>query len=281
MNNIALTRRRFLAGTGLAAGAILAAATLPAWAKGRHLNSFGIQLYTVREQMKKDVAATLEAIASFGYKEVEFAGYFGHSPAKIKSMLQDAGLTAPSAHIGLSNFDKNLTKTLDDALEAGHKFVTVPAMPKILRNVEGYKKTADKFNVFGEEANKRGLRFGYHNHNFEFEVMDGITPYDLLLDRVDAKNMQFTLDLYWVTKAGHSPLAYIDKYPGRFEQCHVKDMDSKGNMVDVGDGIIDFPSIFAASKMAGFKHYYVEKDRTENSLLTAQRSAVYLKKLTF
>lgn len=288
--NAKLNRRSFMkvlsavVGTTLtttAAGVIVGAAVMPDGAKGRQLKSIGIQLYTVRDQMKLDVVATLKAIASFGYKEVEFAGYFGIAAKEVKKILNGEGLTSPSCHVALNVFDKDIHGALDRVAEVGHEYVTVPSLGKKLRTLDGYKMVAEQFNLIGEEANKRGIRFGYHNHAFEFDVIDGLTPYDILLDRVEQKNMQFTMDFYWIIFAGKDPLAYFKRHPGRFEQCHVKDMDAGGKMVDVGDGVIDFGKYFSQSELAGLKHYYVENDRPADSMKCAEKSARHLLELTF
>lgn len=277
-----MDRRRFLALSGAALGtSLVGLGSLPALAGGRKLKNIGIQLYTVRDHMKNSVPETLKALAGFGYKEMEFAGYFGHSPKEIKAMLADLGLTAPSTHVGINEFRKDIAAPLDHAVEVGHDYITVPFLNKKERTLDHYKAHAELFNKIGEEANKRGIRFGYHNHSFEFDVEDGVTPYDLLLERVDAENMQMTMDLFWITEAGRDPFEYFEKHPGRFEQCHVKDMAADGAMVDVGAGTIDFSRIFAASKQAGFKHYHVEHDRPTDSLLSAENSVNYLKTLTF
>ena len=280
MSEIEMNRRKFMLLTGatLAAGCV---AGSPLYAGERKLKNISIQLYTVRDHMKNSVSETLKAIAGFGYSEVEFAGYFGHSPKDIKSMLADVGLKPVSSHVGINEFRKDMSATLDHAAEVGHDYISIPFLNKKERTLDHYKAHADFFNKIGEEANKRGLRFGYHNHQFEFEVTDGVTPYDLLLERIDADKMQFTMDLFWIREAGRDPFDYFAKHPGRFEQCHVKDMTASGEMVAVGAGEIDFAKIFAASEQAGFKHYHVEHDRPTDSFASAKTSADHLKKLTF
>lgn len=283
MLNLNLSRRRFMALSGAALGTSMAGlGTMPAAAGGHSLKNIGIQLYTVRDHMKNSVPETLKAIADFGYTEVEFAGYFGHSAAETRKMLADTGLKAVSSHVGLNEFEKDLSATLDFAVEVGHEYISVPSLPRNMRSsLDYYKMIAEYFNKVGEAANERGIRFGYHNHAFEFALIDGETPYDVLLENVDAANMQLTMDLFWITKAGRDPFEYFEKHPGRFEQCHVKDMTTDGSMVAVGQGKIDFSKIFAASKQAGFKHYHVEHDRPVDSYASAKTSIDYLKDLEF
>ncbi len=112
----------------------------------------------------------------------------------------------------------------------------------------------------GESCREAGLRFGYHNHDFEFETIDGQIPFDVLLDETDPGLVDFELDLFWITKGGEDPLRYFERYPGRFTLCHVKDMAAGGEMVDVGAGGIDFAAIFARAEQAGLKHFFVEHD---------------------
>lgn len=232
--------------------------------------------------MAKSVPDTLAALGKMGYQEVEFAGYFDHSPGTIKSMVADAGLTTPSTHIQLTEIRDTLEQTMDMAAEIGHEYVVLAYLaPDARISLDQYKSYIDVFSKAGEAANKRGMRFGYHNHDFEFAPLDGVLPYDLMLEQIDSELMTMTMDLFWIHRAGHDPLHYFDKYPGRFAQCHVKDASSSGAMVDVGAGTIDFASIFARGEKAGFQHYYVEHDMPENSLQTAKNSIEYLQQLTF
>ena len=280
MNNLNVSRRHFLALSGAVIGTSVAG--LPVLAGDRKLKDISIQLYTVRDHMKESVPDTLKAIAGMGYTEVETAGYFGHSAKEFKTMLADVGLKTPSAHVSMSAFKEDMAATLDHAAEVGHNYITIPSISRDKRKtLDQYKATAEFFNKVGEEANKRGLRFNYHNHSFEFEVIDGVVPYDLLLDEVEAKNMGMEMDIYWVINAGRDPFEYFDRNPGRFEMCHVKDMAPGKKMVAVGAGEIDYAKIFAASEKAGLKHFHVEHDKPKDSFASARSSIEYLKKLTF
>ena len=140
---------------------------------------------------------------------------------------------------------------------------------------------AELFNKVGEKCQEAGLQFGYHNHDFEFDSLDGQIPYDLLLQGTDPKLVQMELDIYWIKKAGKDPLAYFERYRGRFALCHVKDMTEAEEMVDVGEGEIDFAEIFSKSEEAGLKHYFVEHDHPEDPLKSIKTSFKYLKQLEF
>lgn len=277
------SRRQFVNLIGLSAGAsLLAGVAIPAGAAERRLENIGIQLYTVRDRMAKNVPATLNALSELGYREVEFAGYFGYQPAEVRTFLADAGLSSPSTHIGLEQIHDSLEQTMDMAAEIGHEYVVLAYLAEKDRSsLDQYKSYVELFSQAGEAAKKRGLQFGYHNHHFEFSPLDGVLPYDFMLDNIDSELMKMTMDLYWITRAGKDPLPYFDKYPGRFKQCHVKDMAEGGAMVDVGSGTIDFAEIFAQSDKAGFEHYYVEHDSPTDSLQSAANSIAYLNKLYF
>lgn len=281
-----LTRRKFLNQGATITGASLLGLSLglpntSAYAQNR-LEKVGLELYTVRGLMAESVAETLKAVAEIGYQEVEFAGYFDHSAADIKSMVADAGLTTPSTHIQLPEIRDELEATMDYAAEAGHDYVVLAYLvPAARTSLDQYKSYIDIFGKAGEAAKSRGMQFGYHNHDFEFVELDGVKPYDYMLQQVDADLMAMTLDLYWIHRAGNSALEYIDKHPGRFGQCHVKDADANGRIVDVGTGVIDFASIFAQKDKAGFQHFHVEHDMPRNALETATNSFNYLQNLEF
>ena len=247
-----------------------------------NLANIGIQLYTVRDLMKNNVPLTLQRIAEMGYKEVEFAGYFGKTTKEIKAILSDNGLKSPSTHIEMDAIYNNPNKTIDTALEVGHEHIVMAWLAESERqNIDQYREYVDLYNSFGEKCNQNGLKFAYHNHDFEFKVLDGEVPMDLLLNKTDPNNVSFELDMYWVHKAKKDPKSYINKYPGRFPLWHIKDMASNTMMADVGDGIIDFSEIFGLNKISGLKHYFVERDDPSDSMLSAERSFKAMLKLDF
>jgi len=239
----------------------------------------GIQLYTVRNHMASDLNNTLQRIAAIGYKEVEFAGYFDHSPEEIRNILSIEGLASPSTHVPLKFIQSSPSQIIDVALTVGHKYIVMPWIMPHQRSLNKYKEYIELFNKFGEQCQGAGLKFAYHNHDFEFEVIEGVRPMDLLLEGTDKNLVSFELDLYWIIKAGEDPLRYIKKYPNRFPLWHIKDMASDGSMRDVGEGIINFEEIFKLRKLSGLEHYYVEHDNPPDSLMTASRSFDALLKL--
>lgn len=270
-----LPRRDFLTWLGATV-----AVSCRSWRAGAaSLESLGIQLYTVRSLMEQDVDRTLAAVAEIGYREVAFAGYFGQPPARLRDMLDRYGLSAPAAHVGYPELGDSWGRVLDTATQIGHRYVVTPSIPEALRTADGYRRAAERFNRAGAEARERGLTFAYHNHDFEFIPVGDRLPFDILLDETDPALVQFEMDLFWITKSGYDPLDYFTRYPGRFPLVHVKDMAADGEMVDVGQGQIDFPRIFARAAQAGIRHYFVEHDNPEEPLETARRSYDYLRSL--
>jgi sugar phosphate isomerase/epimerase len=280
-------RRTFLATMGAAA---LGIASRNAWAtetllaQHRKLKKIGLQLYSVRDLMKADLPGTLRKVAAAGYKEVEFAGYFGRTPAQIKELLKKNGLTSPSTHIGLDILEKDSVRAFADAKAIGHQWVTVPWLPEERRKTaDDWKAITTLLNQLAPQAKAAGLRLAYHNHDFEFKTVDGIKPYDMMLSQTDPSLVDFEMDLYWVTFAGNDPLDYFNRFPKRFPLVHVKDSaggpDNK--MVDVGKGKIDFRAIFAQSDKAGIKHYFVEHDQPADPMATIRNSYKYLHALRY
>ena len=291
-----MDRRSFL-------GTVTAAALLSrklGWAAGdRKIEKIGLQLYTVRSEMKKDFAGTLGKVASIGYREVEFAGYFDHSPQEVRKTLDGVGLTAPSAHVAYETLGDQWPGVLEAAKVVGHSYIVCPWTPEEIRNqADGWKRAAETFNRAGEASKKAGIQFAYHNHNFEFAPVNGKLPYDMLLAETDSDLVKMEMDLCWITVGGQDPLAYFSRYPGRFPLVHVKDVkkipqrsaSEKGaipmerimpDITDVGSGAIDWKRIFAQSDKAGIKHYFVEQDEPKSPFDSIKNSYAYLKDLRF
>jgi len=280
------TRRNFLATLGVAALGVVsrdADAATAVLAPRRNIERNGLQLYTVRDLMKADMPGTLARVAAIGYKEVEFAGYFGRTPREVHEMLEKYHLSSPSTHLPFDTF-QNWQKALDDSKVIGHKWVTLPWIPEEKRRtIADWKAIAAQFNQVGAQARKAGLRFAYHNHDFELKPIDGVKPLDILLGETDPKLVDFEMDIYWVIFGGADPFDYFKRFPRRFALAHVKDSSGPPDkkMVDVGQGKIDFRSIFAQSGQAGFKHYFVEHDQPADPIATIRNSYNYLHALRY
>jgi sugar phosphate isomerase/epimerase len=292
----AMNRRRFLQTTATVGAATLLSSRF-SWAAGEHkINKVGVQLYTVRDLMKNDFEGTIAKVAQIGYKEVEFAGYFGRTPEQVRDVVQKNGLTAPSTHVQYDELDEKFPKVIEDSKTIGLQYIICPWIPEDLRkSPDIWKQAADKFNKCGEQTKKAGMQFGYHNHWFEFLRTNGKMPYDELLKLCDRNLVKMEMDLCWITVAGADPLKYFNEYPGRFPLVHVKDVKTLpkvttggaqnfGDTVDltsVGDGVIDWKRIFAQSEKAGIKHYIVEHDHPQQPLENIKASYEYLEKLRF
>ena len=225
----------------------------------------GLALYTVRDDMGADVKATLMAVAEAGYKNIEAASYkdgkfYNMSPKDFSSLLKEVGLIPISTHQGGVTLE-NADNMIADVKAAGFKYFVIPVPPMGLR--DDHKQLASVLSTIGEKCQKAGLKLLYHNHDFEFKKGDdGVVTFDYLLENTDPKYVNFQMDLYWVTKADQDPVAYFNKYPGRFKMWHVKDMDDQGRFAPVGNGKIDFSKILAQKKKSGMKYYMVEQDKT-------------------
>ena len=279
------TRREFLTLLGAAAVGAASGCTVAATPR-RKLNRIGLQLYTVRDQMQADLPGTLGRVAAAGYKEVEFAGYFGRSPAEIRDLLARNSLTSPSTHVPIQMMRNEWQKTLDFARQVGHQWVVIPWLPEEERgNLESWKRIAAELNTGGRAARDAGLRVGYHNHDFELQPIAGSSaiPLEVLITETDPALVDFELDLYWMTKGGADAVSYFNRFGRRFPLVHVK--DSRGApehvMTEVGTGSIDFRRIFAEGDKAGIRHYFVEHDNPANPLESIRTSYNNLSSLQY
>lgn len=280
-----MDRRRFLTALGgttatLALGGSVFATACATAQSGPRVHRVGLQLYTVRSLMAEDVERTLGQVASIGYREVEFAGYFDHSPARLRQMLDASGLTAPSAHTGFDALEGDAwSRTVDAANALGHRYLVVPWIPPEARgSLDAYRRLAGRLEEAGGRAREVGLQLAYHNHEFEFERLEGAVPYDIIAG-TDPDLVQLQLDVYWIIKAGADPVVYFRRHPGRFPSVHVKGMDADGAMVDAGAGVIDWRGIFAHADTAGIRHYFVEHDEPADPIASIRNSFQYLRAL--
>lgn len=280
------TRREFLETLGLAAVGVgtLGSTRTSAFAGSAapHM-PIGIQLYTLRTLMARDFDATLGIVADIGYREVEFAGYFGRTPSEVRASLQAHGLAAPSTHIGLPTDDDAWAATLDEAIAIGHQWVVIAWLDAPMRrSPDDWARVADRFNLLARRARDAGLRFAYHNHDFEFARVNDSSLFEVLLAKTDPSLVDLEMDVYWVTKAGADPLALIERHPGRFPLLHLKDATAapERRMVDVGSGTIDFTAILAADRDT-LKHAFVEHDAPPDPVVSARASYSYLSRLPY
>jgi sugar phosphate isomerase/epimerase len=288
-----MNRREFVRNTtaGLAAAALCS--RLPESLFAAPLGKpIGLQLYTLRDQLEKDVEGTIKQLATIGYKDVEIYSLYGKSPAEFSKILKDNGITASSGHYLLPVVKNEWAQKVEEAKTLGLQYMVIAILDKEDRkSLEDYKKLAELFNQAGEATQKAGIQFCYHNHNFEFQKFGDTTAYDYLLKTLDPKLVKFEMDCFWVTHAGQDPVTYFKKHPGRFPLLHIKDMKDKpaptqeldakmGLFAPVGQGTINWKRIFANAKTAGVEHYYVEQDYCEIPPLEAVKASYqYLDKL--
>jgi len=235
----------------------------------------GLALYTVRDAMEKNPKKTLQAVSEVGYSYIEAAGYkdgkfYGFSPKEFKAHLASLELIPLSTHQSSVSLE-NAASMMADVKAAGFEYFVVPVPPMGLfinddngMNMKGgVENLATILTTLGKQARALDLKLLYHNHDFEFiEDARGLVVIDYLLENCDPKYVNFQMDLHWVTKAKADPLAYFEKYPGRFKLWHVKDMDSQGRFAPVGKGIIDFGRILNEKEQSGMQAYFVEQDET-------------------
>lgn len=262
-----MDRRTFIRNSSLTVAATAMAADLFAQ-ESAYKGRTGLQIYSLRDSIFKNPKKVLEEIASYGYKELETFGYgqgklFGLTVKEYGDHVKSLGMRTISGHYGIELLTKDWDRSCADAAALGQEYVVVPWMSdQYYKTLSTLKSTCELINKAGETAKKAGLRIGYHNHAFEFGKVEGQVIMDVMMKELDPALVGLELDLFWVVNAGQDPLAYFRKYPGRFEQWHVKDMDKsdKEKNADVGTGAIDFRPIFAQAKLSGMKHFYIEQE---------------------
>lgn len=268
------TRRTFIKKSGTFAVGSLVIPSVMSYTKEK-TKDIGLQIYSVRAQLAEDFEGTLKQVAKIGYKWIELADYnngkfYNKTPVEFKKLINDLGMEIISSHTGveIKGVDMSNAKKLADAhAELGLKYVIKPWLVEERRvSADSYKKVAEELNKVGEIMKSRGLKFGYHNHDFEFETVEDHIPFDILLSETDKELVTFEIDLYWIKKGGKNSIDYFKKYPGRFELYHVKDMDNteESYFTEVGHGIINFKELFSYKDLAGMEYFFVEQDTCRN-----------------
>jgi len=261
LNDMQYTRRKFLSTTAVAGSALAIGSTL-AFSKTKE-HALGLQLYTFREKMQSQPLKTLEEIAALGIRKIESAKsqkghYYGLRPKEMQSSCTDLGMQLVSGHVHL---DAAFDRTLEEAVEAQQAYLICSSLPTPGQTLDNYKRVAEAFNKAGEKCSAAGVRFGYHNHEYEFESENGIVLYDVLMDETEAQWVHMELDLGWVIVAGKNPLDYFKKYPGRFPLWHLKDMDlKKKHSTEFGKGGLNIPEMLAHQNESGLEHIFIEQE---------------------
>ena len=286
-------RRKFIKTSGsITSGLMLAnmsgLSLLDACNKPGKIGDFGIQLYTLRDDMPKDPKGVLKKIAGFGYKQIEsYEGpngmFWGMSNIDFKKYMDDLGMKIVASH---ADINKDFEKKAAEASAIGMKYLICPWLgPQ--KSMDDYKKAADNFNKKGEICKSTGIRFAYHNHDYSFKPIEGQLPQDVMMNNTDASLVDFELDMYWVATAGEDIEAWLKKYKNRFRLCHVKDRsktpgtNNSQNSVDLGTGSINWPSVLKTAKENGMKHFIVEQEYYAGTtpLKAVEVNAGYMKSL--
>ncbi len=312
-------RRKFLhqSGTLALSGLMLPALSRADFFRKKDNVPIGLQLYTLGNLMITDAKGTLQKLAEIGYKELESAGsqkgnYYGYTPKEFAAMVKDAGMTWRSAHVGGAPFSpeqfmkmaknaedsarikkmmdgfKDRPKTLnlkenfqqlaDDAAAGGIGYLVCSSIP--VSTMDEIKTAVDIFSKTGEACKKNGVQFAYHNHQSEFDMIEGHRPFDYILDNTDKELVKMELDLAWATKAKQDRVELFKLHPGRYPLWHVKDLDKVNmNPAEVGSGVVDFKRIFDNAASSGMKYFFVEQDQAPQPIENVTNSANYLKKL--
>jgi sugar phosphate isomerase/epimerase len=317
-----MKRRSFLSSSAVAAGFTLLNTGFIS-RRAAISGDIGIQLYTLAKPLSEDFTGTIRKLASFGYRNLEFAGpyyfspeeeiktnplvtvmglsgygYYGHTPKEIRRMLDDLGMVSTSAHISDSSLKHNIDESIEAAGIIGQKYILSPAF--MGQTVDEFKAAAELYNSFGEKCRAGGIRYGYHTHNGEFKVRQGVTPFEILVKETDPELVCFELDLFWAAVAGVDVVSLVKQYPGRIKLLHIKEMASTmdkayttfdpsqemgmlmqimQNQTIIGEGIIDFSSIISQVDDSGIDLMFIESDFPPEPLKFAEQSAINLKKI--
>jgi sugar phosphate isomerase/epimerase len=316
-----MKRREFIQNTTHSVLALSAGLT-DVFAETKLNKKVGIQLFSLPKMLSDDFEKGIKMLAKIGYKEIEMygpfpfstdsakknwaavtpnlgfsgSGYFGKKITEIKKIFDDNGLKTPSTHTDLNTLETNMGPLAEAAHILGQKYVTLPAIPdEIRKTLEDYKRIADRFNKIGENAQKLGIKYGYHNHGYGIKpTADGIVPLEIILKNTDPKLVFFEMDLFWTTAGGADPIDYLTRYSDRYKMLHIKDMKAKkefegdggnaaqwiplfGNMTTAGNGVLDLEGIIKKAHEIGIEHYFVEQDMVADPTVALKKSFDYLK----
>jgi sugar phosphate isomerase/epimerase len=315
-------RRGFIKNASLGAAALYVSPFQDYLMELKKIKKIGIQLFSLPKSLDKDFAGTVKMLSLMGYKELELfgpypfsdavaiegwkkagamlgfngSGYFGKTAKEVKTILDDNGLTSPSAHTDYQTLVDKMDKLGEAAHVLGHKYVVLPAIPDDKRKtLDDYKRTAETFNKIGENAKKVGLKFAYHNHGYGFKPMEGKLPFEFLMEQTDPNLVFLEMDIFWTAAAGVDPLTYLEKYGTRYHLLHLKDMKVKKTfsgdgsnlgqwmelfpmMTTAGDGVMDLAGIVKKAQSLGIKHYLVEQDMVAEPEIALKRSFDFFKK---
>lgn len=275
-------RRTFLKQLGiLTAGAISIPSEL--LSAERKVKDIGLQLYTFRKEMLNDPKGTLKVIADLGITQIESASsdkglFYGLQPVEMKQICNDLGLKLRSGHCGI---DAKWSRTVEQAAKSGQEYLICSTLPSTGQTVDNYKRVSDIFNKAAEECKNSGIKFGFHNHAYEFQSENGQVLYDVMLNNTNPETVHMEIDLGWVLAAGKDPFQYFQKYSGRFPLWHLKDMRGT-HSTELGNGQLNIADLFKGAKHAGMKCFFIEQEEYPVSALDSIKSSLaYLNELKY
>ncbi len=253
------------------------------------LDAYGLQLFTLRDEMPNDPKGTLQKIAEMGYTQIEgYEGdmgmFWGMEPQEFKGYLDGLGLTMVSSHC---NINENFAEKAQQAASIGMEYLICPYIGT-RDDRAGWQEVVEQFNACGKTCADNGLRFAYHNHEYTFKEVDGIVPQAFLMDNTD-ETVAYEMDIYWVVTAAEDPITWLNRYPEKWTLCHVKDRMKGADpaemeaSVNLGQGSIDFPAILSVAEEQGMEYYILEQEKYEGTtpLKAAASGAQYLQKFKF
>ncbi|NND05050.1 MAG: sugar phosphate isomerase/epimerase [Saprospiraceae bacterium] len=274
----------------------------------KRLKSFGLQLSTITPILMKDFEGTLRTVAAIGYNSVEFSalGYINQEPTKVKDLLAELNLKAPIGRVSfkvpsdfmsmpreqqmkvfgrqgtMDSIVERIDQAIGEAKIMGQKYLIIPAiMPHTFSDMTQIKSMISALKSAAQKCQDEGIQLGYHNHNWEFNEVDGNIPYEIMLKELPPAMFTFQLDTYWIKKAGLDPTDMLEQYPNQFSSCHFKDIDADGQFEDVGYGNIDFPRFTKKAVKLGIQHFFVERDGPEKPMHAIRRSYEYLQQMKY
>ncbi len=274
----------------------------------RRLKNIGLQLSTITATLVQDFPGTLEKVSAIGYDQVEFSalGLLGRDPQEVKDLLDKNNLMAPVGRVSfdvppdfmampredqikifgnqgsMDSLKSRIERSINECKVLGQNLLIIPAiMPHAFSDMDQVKGMITMLSEMAAKCQDEGITLGYHNHNWEFNEIDGTIPYFLMLESLPPDIFTFQLDTYWVRKADYSLDEILDKYSGRFITCHLKDINTAGDFEDVGHGDIDFPSFLKKATGQGAKYFFVERDTSPDPIASIERSFNYLKDLQY
>jgi sugar phosphate isomerase/epimerase len=251
--------------------------------RGKMINiPIGLQMFTLRNECSNDFVGTLEKVAELGYQGVEFAGYYDLPANELKKVIDHLGLKATSSHIPISSLEENLRKIITYEQAIGNDKIVCPFLPPERRKEEDYLHLINSLNHIGQECQKEGITFCYHNHDFELQLLsNGRTALETLLDETNPEWVKAELDIYWLTKVGENPVKWLQRYKGRTPLVHLKDMTTDGEQffAELGTGGVDIDGVLKQGPASNVEWFIVEQDRSRRSPLESVEISInYLKK---